>query len=67
MNTCIYDALERGVCVCMCVHDNLKTIPDMCFLRGSYVDCKKSSLLVRITDQGEWLRSSLSLPRWRCW
>jgi len=51
----------------MCVHDNLKTIPDMCFLRGSYVDCKKSSLLVRITDQGEWLRSSLNLPRWRCW
>ena len=26
------------MCVCICPRDNLKTITDICFLTGSYVD-----------------------------
>jgi len=39
MNRCIYDSFGRdvGVSVSVCLHDNLKTVADICFLLGSYV------------------------------
>ena len=42
MNACIYDAFGWHVFACVnlrvCLHDNLKTIADICFLIGSYVN-----------------------------
>jgi len=46
MNTCIYDAFNEGVLclyVCVCLHDNLKTIADIHFLLNSYIDWRKIS------------------------
>jgi len=39
--------------VCVCPHDNLKTIANICFLIGNYVDWRKSrtSSHVKITGQ----------------
>jgi len=42
INRCIQGALGRG-CVCMyvCLHDNLKTVAETCFLLGSCIDWRK--------------------------
>ena len=44
----IYDTFGRGLCVCLCVflHDNLKTIADICFLPGNYIDWSLHTKLI---------------------
>jgi len=37
----LVEVLCLCVCVCVGLHDNLKTIADICFLLGSYVDQRK--------------------------
>jgi len=54
MNTCIYDAFGRGVCV----HDNLKTIADICcLLAGGYTDWRKISYELARQDYRSRTRS----------
>jgi len=43
MITCTPDCFVRDVCVCVCAHDNLKTIAVICFLLGSYIYWRKTS------------------------
>jgi len=55
MNTCIYDAFGRAVCsvcVCVCLHDNLKTNADICFLLGSYTEGEMSRSQVKVFSEG---------------
>jgi len=57
MNMWIYDSFSRDVWVC--VHDNLNTIADICFLLGSYVEWRK--ILADLACQGHKSRSRLFL------
>jgi len=40
------------VCVCVCLHDNLITVADICFLIGSCVDWRKISDDFACHDKG---------------
>jgi len=43
VSTCLCDLFGWDVCVCVsvCPHYDLKTIADLCFLTGSYIDWRK--------------------------
>jgi len=58
LNVFIYYTFGRGVCVCVyvCVHDNMKTVADICFPLDSYVDWRKilkQGSHIKITDHGQ--------------
>ena len=60
----VIDLVEVCVSACVCLHDNLKTIVDICFLLGSCVDWRKISEEIACRDNGLRSRSFLEGSRW---
>jgi len=54
------------VYVCVCLHDNLKSVADTCFLLGSYVDWRKCCMSshAKITDQRHFMENSRLLSNY---